>query len=184
MNANDEAIVPTKERPSNDDALEQAAPNEPIFPLIASDPEAPATVRHWVELRRKRAMAIDDVEKRRALLRKASRAEQISWAMEDWRLGRTDEAPVASVSVSYSGHEQSEEARHADDRVSALLRSARRIDNSVAEMAEIAALLDDLGLREDGFDLRFAVEMLRELSERVRPKRPSYAAEPKLPGVV
>lgn len=94
----------TKSRPSEFDALEKARDDEIMFPLLDRDPDAPATIHHWVYLRRQRAKSITDPEKMREELRQITEAEFIAFEMTARQKGQDSEEDAApSKAPTYSG---------------------------------------------------------------------------------
>lgn len=103
--------VSTKERAGEFDALETAKPDEPIFVVQGGDPLGPPTVQKWADLARERARDVIDgkladweptdahptyepseADQREAerLLRKATNAEEVSWAMKAYQRGEKE----------------------------------------------------------------------------------------------
>lgn len=64
----------TKTRPGHYDCYAKARPDEPIFVLLARDPDAPAVVRFWATLRAQRDSGCPKVQE----------AEHCADAMEDY----------------------------------------------------------------------------------------------------
>lgn len=67
----------TKDNPGEFDCYANAAPDEPMFVLLARDPVAPEVVEHWVKLRRQRN--IDDTGDP-----KHAQAHQVANDMRAW----------------------------------------------------------------------------------------------------
>lgn len=89
----DNRTYATKDRIGVYDAIETAKPDEIIFPVQAGDPFGPPTVMHWVYLARIAGMAETDPKKAEHLLKKASDAEQVAWAMMAYQRGEPTVAP-------------------------------------------------------------------------------------------
>lgn len=64
----------TKNNPGSFDCYKNALPDEPMFILLARDPEAPLLIRLWANIRRRIG---DDL--------KAEEAEKCASEMESWR---------------------------------------------------------------------------------------------------
>jgi hypothetical protein len=169
----DDVIPSTKDRPGSYDAIETAKPGEPLFPLQGGDPFAPATVLFWVDQARKAGMAEPHQRKAEALLRKASDAEQIAWAMMDYQRGEQAPPPDRGRAY-YSGHtiELSAEADQARRAREALIKGADRLHNCVAEGTAIIELLAELRLHpEEEVRLREAMASIKEVAFKIEPRR-------------
>lgn len=77
----------TKNNPGDFDCYENAEPDEPMFVLLARDPQAPWLVRHWAWTRA-------TVEGNREQI---SEAVDCAEDMEDWRRINRDDVPPAST---------------------------------------------------------------------------------------
>lgn len=178
----DEELISTKERPSPFDGFESAKPGEPIFTLQGGDALAAPLVREWARLARERALGGGmDEAKAKALLIKATGAEAISWAMDEYRSGHVE---IPGTHARYNEEQPDIAAKHALDRSAARVRMGRMLDNFVAELTDAVALLrkwgeeaeepqaahffDAANIAEDGID------PMREASEMVRPARPAH----------
>jgi hypothetical protein len=71
----------TKNNPGKYDCYVAADPDEPIFTLRASDPEAPGLIRYWVHLR----MRVPGYNGE-----KLAEAMRCAQAMEEWRAAHAD----------------------------------------------------------------------------------------------
>lgn len=65
----------TKNAPAPNDCYHKAEPDEPLFTLLARDPEAPAVVRYWAMLR----------ASREGFSEKIAEALRCADAMDEWR---------------------------------------------------------------------------------------------------
>jgi hypothetical protein len=172
-------MTSTKAEPGPFDGLERAEPDEPVFPLRAHDALAAGLVHLWVRQRResieKAAAAGEITEEKRLLeLEQAREAEEIAWAMEDWRSGQTP-APVATAKATYSGRPDTAEEIAARNRHVALREAARRIDNGVADAVEASEAIAPYGFDDVRMHIAADVASLKDLAELIRPKRASYA---------
>jgi hypothetical protein len=103
-------VTNTLSEPGPYDPLDRTDPTEPVFPLVARDPHAPATVRHWVDLTRRTATSAlldlvpgsPEIERHKEKLRQCSEADIVAAEMELWRKGKPERAE-APVKVLYSG---------------------------------------------------------------------------------
>lgn len=149
----DEPIISTKERVGEYDALETAKPGEIIFALQGLDPFGPPTVLHWAKLARAAAAEEPDEEKREAMLRKATSAETVAWAMMEQQRGETV-APEPEEEVA---------GKVDQGRLAILVRAADRVYNFDAEILDIA---DQLAAVSD--PPRRAVGLLRSAASEVK----------------
>lgn len=67
----------TKDNPGTFDCYEKAEPDEPMFILLARDPDAPELVELWAEMRQNREDPNDDDQIREA--------KECATAMRLWR---------------------------------------------------------------------------------------------------
>lgn len=145
-------MASTPATPGAYDALEKAAPGEPMFPLLARDPCAPATVTEWCRLRRNMALHEwgesqnpRDKELLAAELRQCANAEAVALEMGDWR---KEHVAVEGVRASYqpvikSADEQAMAAkRHRRDH---MLKSLREAAYHLCEAKDAAVDLMLLG---------------------------------------
>lgn len=140
--------ISTRERAGEYDAIATAKPGEPLFPLQGGDRFAPKCIYLWAEQARTYALKeLPAGEDRDNLLSKATAAEGVAEAMQDYRLGLIDEAiasgdkaEIAAVKSS-SGHQPDPERA----RIAALSGIADRIYNSLAELSDAADALSKMG---------------------------------------
>lgn len=159
----------TKESPGPYDALGKALPGEPIFPLKASDPDAPDTILHWADLRRRRARRIDQPEVRRAELAQCSNAEACAWEFEDWRkreIGEAAEEPQ-TVRVNYSGVKKSAAELDAAERFKAIRTAVAELREAAFHFCEARDILVSLGeLPSQGIvTARSVADILAQINE-------------------
>lgn len=186
----DEPIA-TKEAPGPFDGFEHAKPGEPIFTLQGGDPLGAPLVMAWAALARIRALGLSadlpiferacaiaaahpaPERKRDELLLRATEAENVAWAMDEYRTGHT---PVRETRASYNERDESEDARAALDRARLVKRAEDKLHNALAEASDQADALEKLGDADEGAlrMIRQAVLLLKEAAEIVAPKRPSY----------
>lgn len=151
----DDLVVSTKDHAGVYDAIATAKPGEPLFPLQGGDPHAPPTVLHWVALYRAEALTEENPEKRAAMLRKATAAEQVAWAMQAYQRGHAEE--LEGQRASYNDH-----ADTSVDRIAILVHGCRRLDNALAEILDFADKIESLG------DMPTVEGVLREIAERIK----------------
>lgn len=161
----DEPILSTKDRAGTFDAIETAKPNEPLFALQGGDPFAPATILFWADLARKAGLAEHRPADAHRLMKKASAAEFVAWAMQSYQRGEG----AAEIEASAR-----EEALLATDRNSALAKGANRLNNALAEAIDVADMLDatdEVAMKVHAARLRDISEYLRDISEAIEPRR-------------
>lgn len=176
----------TLTEPGAFDALEKAEPSEPIFTLLARDPDAPATVTEWCRLRRNRAMKVHGHSKRTAdkklfaaELAQCVNAERIAEEMTDWRAGQDAPAAVRiSHGVQRTEIELAEAA--ARDRLAAAVRALREADYFVCEARDALVELGVIGEVTQG-DLGMMMARLKGIADEHTPKRAGHEVEPALP---
>lgn len=147
-------ILPTIEHPGPFDALEKADPNEPMFPLLGRDADAPATITEWCRLRRNRAIrkyGTDPAEgSREQLLLKAEleqcrNAEEIAIGMAEYRLNLAapKDQPEAKADAEVAKTaEELEQAQRRSESDSAC-RHLREAAYHLCEARDMLAKLDD-----------------------------------------
>jgi hypothetical protein len=170
-------MVSTKDQPGAFDGMERAQPGEPVFTLRAHDVSSTELVLEWCARRRERIMAANLSDEKRAIeLIQVRDAEEIAWAMDDWRKGRKDvPAEVPSVSRSYAGNEMDESELEAKIKHDALKGAAGVLHNAVAEVTDIALLLRTMDKAGEALSLDNAVTLIKAIADAVQPKRASYA---------
>jgi hypothetical protein len=164
----DSSPISTKETPGPFDGFARAKPGEPIFTLQGGDPFGAPLVLLWTDLERRRASGLlmdqdfiirtvekiarlveDEVcepiapDKERAMLLRATEAERIAWAMQEYfrgDIGAADERPARTM-----GGETSAEAEASLDRAQMQTRAGRTLDNALAEANDVANLIAPQG---------------------------------------
>jgi hypothetical protein len=183
----DEAAISTKETPGPFDGFERAKPGEPILTLQGGDPLGGPLVHVWVALERMRAgvgkpdpaifeRALKAAQgslvpeaKAEALLLRATEAERIGWAMDEYRLGYVERP--SEERASYNGTERTAEARAAAQESEARVKASGKLSNSVAESNDVAELARSLGMDELGAMIDAAVLVLKQAAEEILPAR-------------
>ncbi len=165
----------TKIDPGPFDALEKAQPDEPIFTLAARDPLAPALVHEWVARRRAAITHSDMPEATRTLeLVQCREAEEVAFAMVDWRSGLTAVEPEPAT-TSDRGSRMSSEELAAKAAFDTRRDAAAALNNSVAEISEAAEALGRYGWEGEKLTLLSHADCLKGIALEIRPKRASYA---------
>lgn len=154
-------IVSTGARAGEYDAMVTAKPNEPVLTLQGGDPFAAPTVLFWVSLARAAGMAADKPEDAEKLLRKASSAELVAWAMMAYLKGEKIEEEAAHV-----------EEIDKTELTIALVQTVRRIHNAVGEIADAADALGKLRVfAEVEVALREMIEPLKLQADTIEPRQ-------------
>lgn len=142
-------LVSTPERAGEYDAIETAKPGEPLFSLQGGDPLAPECVLLWAQRAREASItcfegAATERSKRKAeklmadghkLARKATAAEEVAWAMQEYQRGDIA-APIADA-------DDGDDAQRSE--IATLSAVCDRIYNSEAELTEAADSLRQIG---------------------------------------
>lgn len=164
----EEPLLSTKDRPGAYDAIETAKPDEPLFALQGGDPFAPASIHKWVEQARAAATLEPDNEKREALLRKATNAEAVAWAMVEYQRGELAQARPAPV----------ESAAPVTETALQLARLADKLHNALAEANDVAEALGPIPQQEGRVshewvrhNIRNAVALLKAAANDFEPRR-------------
>lgn len=127
------------------DALEKAQPGEPMFPLLARDPCAPAAVTEWCRLRRNRAIRLyGDVPEDRAQkllaaeMSQCAHAEAMALEMGEWRAQEYADEPADGATRSQEVERSEEERQAASDRErrEKVIRNLREAAYHLAEARE------------------------------------------------
>lgn len=172
-------MTSTLAQPGPFDALAKAAPDEPIFPLLAHDPCAPATITEWCRLRRNRAIRLyaesprkRDQEYLRAELRQVSHAEAVALEMQAWRL-REEPSEDAPVKVSYNEVKKTAEELAEADRAAKLAQGVRHFREAAYHLCEAKDALITLGLVGEATqsDLMMMLARINGLADHHTPSR-------------
>jgi hypothetical protein len=180
----------TKEIPGPFDAFEKAERDELIFTLLERDLDAPATILHWVDRRRKRAFEAHSdpmafgpdgmPEALRNELRQCAEAEMIAIEMISRQKGGKAEKVKAHT---YSGNvNPTAEMDGLMAKLRAMLGNADYHANLGLEtMAEIAALDPGKIGAEIAERLEAAIKTIHHITLELSPHRAAYLAEGELP---
>lgn len=173
-------MVSTKDSPGAFDGMVRAEPDEPVFTLRAHDLLASGLVAEWAA--RKRKLILTDTkmseEKRRIELIQCREADEIAFAMSDWRAGVTDEHAAVvpdKPAPTYSGNVTDPAEIEAKARHDAVKGAATRLHNSVAEITDAVALLVPYGWDPERAAALNAAGQIRVVATAVEPKRIGYA---------
>lgn len=175
---NDELIIPTKDRPGSYDAIETAKPDEPLFPIQGGDPLGPSTVLHWAKLAREEGLRLTgdhpegskEYVRGERLLHKATMAEQVAWAMQEYQRGHV---PVEAKRATYNDDSRDPVAASAArSEREARIRAAAAMQNALAQIADQAELLATLGICDtEVAELFDVVGTLKCVAAEVEPRR-------------
>ncbi len=163
----DEVTVSTKDRPGTFDAIETAKPGEPIFTLQGGDQFSPATICYWAQLARKHALTIENQEEARHLLTKASVAEQVAWAMQEYQRGFRPEERKAEIAADLA-------AVNADEERAAMARLSDKLYNAIAEVHDVREALRkkyDHGGSEAVAHCSLALNHIERAVAQIEPRR-------------
>lgn len=137
----------TAARPGPLDPTAKCEPDEPIFPLVGHDPDAPPTIRFWSDTRRKRILSIlaepgdirdDEIAALRSDLARCTAADALADTFDDWRLGRdAEDAPLERA--TYNGPKIDD-----TERLSAH-KATQHLAEAVFHAAEAIAIMQQLG---------------------------------------
>lgn len=184
----DEIHVSTRDTPGDYDAIETAKPGEPLFGIQGGDPLGPPTVQFWADEARKLARKImsggddfvptrkmpnynptaADQERAEKLLRKATAAEMVSWAMRDYQRGGVQE--VAGERAHYNDTPLDSAVAH--DQRRALILMVTELHNSLSIAHDVAEALDNLGVYPDAVNaINGAVCKLKAAADTIEPRR-------------
>lgn len=171
-------MTSTKAEPGPFDGFERAEPDEPIFTLRSADSLAADLVMLWCEQRRAAILAANFSDERRtAELIQVREAEEISFAMTEWRKGHSSVEPVVEEQPKrYSGSVMDADELAAKAKFDALKGAAQKLRNAAAEIVEAH---DALGGSDVGastlLEMTEAAETVNFLAAEVQPKRASYS---------
>lgn len=164
-----EVIPATKDRPGSYDAIETAKPGEPLFPIQGGDPFGPPTVLFWAKQCREAGLAAEKPEECERLLRKATDAEQVAWAMAAYQRGQ---APVEAERAHYNDAGRSLAPGDARKQREALIAGTKRLHNALAEALEVAAMLAQFRLcPTEEAQIREAAAALKAAAFQIEPRR-------------
>lgn len=169
-------IISTKDQIGTYDAIETAKPGEPLFPLQGGDPLAPLCVMIWAWKARKLARTMEEDDKARIkLLRKASAAEEVAWAMREYQAGEAAGA-IADIPEPPSTYSGIAVEKHGD-WLPGIVSGVRHLDEAVAGLGDATDHLPP----DQAAALRAAVDQVKAIAARYRPQRASYPMTPDFP---
>jgi hypothetical protein len=181
MTEKTELPLGSKLEPSPLDAYVSAEPNEPVFTLQGGDVLGAPLVIMWARLARAlcglgfepiatydwldsivKNHQVEKDEDKENLLRRATEAEQVAWAMGNYRKGHNVEAADAQpvlVELKLDLH---------DYRI----YCANRLSNAFSEMNDMIEQLDKLGLEDEDVipSIKNEIVALRMLFNKVEPR--------------
>lgn len=173
-----EQIISTKDEVGSYDAIASAKPGEPLFPLQGGDPLAPFCVMMWARAARRKALRMAEDDKARAkLLRKASDAEEVAWAMKDYQRAEAAGAQIVEQAppppVSYSGIA----VEKPGEWMAGIVAGVRHLSDAAAALDDAAAHLPP----DQAAALAEAIEQVKAIAARYKPQRASYPKTPEFP---
>lgn len=177
----------TKETIGPFDALEKAEPGEPMFPLLARDACAPATITEWCRLRRNLAYRNygestnpKDELRLAAELQQCAHAEEKALQMQAWRENHAEEAP-AGERASYQEITRTAEELAEAGRRQRKEELCRYLREAASYISDASAGLADLGFPHSGEKLAMILIAVNAIADEHEAKRPNFTAEPILP---
>lgn len=185
--------VSTKEHAGEFDALETAKPDEPIFVVQGGDPLGPPTVQFWADRARDCARDIMDGkqagfepsdklpeyeatehDRREAerLLRKATNAEEVSWAMKAYQRREFEPHGGRATYNDTAGPDLTEDQLDRAAKRKALIAMVGQLNNALAIANDVGEGLVKLDLHHDVVRvINEAVEGLKLASAAIEPRR-------------
>lgn len=168
-----ETHISTKDKPGDYDAIETLKPGEPVFPIQGGDPLGPKTVQFWADSARELARTVENEKQRDSLLRKATMAEQVGWAMTEYQAGQQ---PLAGERATYNEAEEQEgPGLDLADRIAirrALIEGASAIHNAVGIAKEVEETLARLDLHpEEQAKILDLIAGLQAVAATIEPRR-------------
>lgn len=166
-----ETHISTKDKPGDYDAIETAKPGEPLFAIQGGDPLGPKTVLFWAGEARKLAGETENEKDRERLLRKATMAEEVAWAMQEYQRGV---APPEEVRANYADEGLSLPG-DPSDRVkirSALIAAVGRLNNAVGIAKEVEEALAAMEQHPEAQAVILnGVDELKDAAALIEPRR-------------
>lgn len=180
--------ISTKDHPGEFDAFETAKPGEPIFTIQGGDPFGPPTVQFWADLARDTARKLRsgpdateempeyepseaDKVKAEKLLRKATSAEQVSWAMIAYQRGHTETPPETRARYN-EDQPLPEDGNDRSAQRKLLIAGVGQLNNALSIANDLAEQLDGLNLHPDAVrDIKDAVGIMKAAAEKIEPRR-------------
>jgi len=161
--------ISTKDHPGDYDAIETAKPDEPIFTVQGGDPIGSMTVIYWAGQARKLALKSKDPKEKDRLLHKATMAEKVAWAMDDYREGNEALPGVEQQGVALASDEKTVERVRVRQ---ALIQGVSVIHNALATVNDLADVINRMGEHPEVVErLRRDVESLRLSADAIEPRR-------------
>lgn len=173
--------INTLEQPGEFDVLHRLRPNEPYLALVGRDPKAPPLILTWAWAQREWAMTLPEGDYREKQLRKATQAEQIAWAMDEYREGiAASEAAAAAPEKPYSGVQLDEATIERSRQHTARVHAAQIASRAFSELNDEADVIErnDPELADA---IRAEVDRLRAFHEIIALKRPIIDTSAELP---
>jgi hypothetical protein len=165
----DEPVLATKDHLGEYDAIESAKPGEPLFPIQGGDPFGPKTILYWADLCRTAGRAEENVEKARAMLRKAADAELVAWTMTEYQKGASviAEQQRATYTDLPGTNLSAEQAKRV-----VLIRGASILRNALSQIADVAAMLNPfIDHTVETGALRKMTQQIGDIAELIEPRR-------------
>ena len=170
-----DTVISTGSQVGDYDAAASAKDDEPIFTLQGGDPLAPGLVLLWAHHARKLARRLPFLtdKARERLLKKATSAEEVAWAMRDYLRNGGKPELKAEPQETYSGNERPQEAGWKTHVIAA----ERALAQAACELNDAAEFLPD----DQAAAARARVEQIKAIGAEYRPKRASFGTDPQFP---
>lgn len=171
--------INTKDQPSHFDGMQKAISGEPVFTLLGRDQFAWPLVIDWVNQKREHTAKADISEKQRKLdLIQCREAELIAWAMKSYfENGTIKEAQAEKDDAppTYSGNTKTEKELKAKELFDIKKSISGLLNNCLSEILDRAEKLKAYGFEQTCNDIKLLAENMDNISNEIRPKRPSYS---------
>jgi hypothetical protein len=166
-----ETHISTKDKPGDYDAIETAKPDEPLFAIQGGDPLGPKTVQFWADEARKLARETDDEKERDRLLRKASMAEEVVWAMKDYQAG-VEAVPGVRSNYADDGPTLPGDPTDRIKTRAALIAGVGRLNNAIGIAKEVEETLAKIEQHPEAQAVILnGIDELKDAAALIEPRR-------------
>lgn len=166
-----EVHVSTKDKPGDYDAFETAKPGEPIFTVQGGDPLGPLTVMFWAWKARQLARTLDSDKERDFMLRKATAAEEVAWAMREYQKGEVAQ-PGVRANYADTGPAEAPDLGDKIKERAALISGVGSLNNAVAIAKTVEEILAQMDVHPGAqATILNGIEELRDAAAQIEPRR-------------
>ena len=168
--------------PSPLDPTASCHPNEPIFPLVGHDPDAPAAVRFWADTRRTRitrlindlppgTMMTDDMKED---LRRCTEADFIANDMESWLKGKDADEKIKGGRLRHGNDERPDADESTTEIREKLAKAVTNLREAAYYASEAKSLFETFNdVTDDEItELGNAIAIINSMAEHRALKRP------------